>query len=702
MESLQRKPPVQAVIFDLTVEIAGLHGYDDFVIRESPGREKEFVPVSPEIATCPKCLAELFDPDDRRYRHPFINCTDCGPRFSIVCDVPYDRKFTTMKAFSMCETCQREYDDPSDRRFHAQPNACPECGPMLALLDANGKRIDTQDILSEACGFLQDGRILAIKGIGGYHLACDAANNKAVSRLRGRKHREHRPFAVMAPDVAAAKRFSFMDEEEERLLSGSVRPIVILKKRPGNVLAHEVAPGQDSFGVMLPYTPLHHLICAEFGRDLVMTSGNRSDEPVAFQDKEALARLKGIADFFLVHDREIHIRTDDSVVRVFDGKERQIRRSRGYAPFPLLLPFSTSGPVLACGAALKNTFCLARERYAFLSHHIGDLENLETLASFEQGIEHFKRIFHIEPTCAAHDLHPDYLSTRYAKGLSGVKTIGVQHHHAHIASCMADNRLQGEVIGVAFDGAGLGTDGNIWGGEFLLCDYAGFTRMAHLENTALPGGDRAVLEPWRLAASLLYRSFGEKMLDCGIGFIDSLDMDAWTTVRSMIDSNVNCPLTSSAGRLFDAVSALLGIRQEVYYEGQAAIELEMACGNDTDGFYPVELREHGNTFEVLLEPLVRGIVEDLVKRTATDVAAARFHNTLTEIICAVCLKIRALSRQRRVVLSGGVFQNRRLLEAVYTRLGAEGFDVFMHQAIPTNDGGISLGQIAVAAAIRTS
>ncbi|MCK5711815.1 MAG: carbamoyltransferase HypF, partial [Hyphomicrobiaceae bacterium] len=468
--------------------------------------------VVPDASPCQDCLREIEDINNRRYQYAFTHCIHCGPRFSITQAIPFDRERTTMSGFVMCVDCQIEYEDPRDRRFHAQTNACPKCGPQVELLDSTGRRLQTETPIAQAAACIKSGNIVAVKGVGGYHLACSAFQDDAVAALRRRKNRWDKPFALMAKDMNNVREICRVNADEEALLTSAIAPIVLLRRQDRNAISDQVAPGHGYLGMMLPSSPLHHLLLDGVGELLVMTSGNRSDEPIAYQDEDALHRLSGIADYFLVHNRPIEMRLDDSVIQVVAQQPLLVRRARGYAPSPVMLPQAFRKPVLACGGHLKNTFCLAKDRCATISHHIGDLENLETLASFEQGIEHFKRIFHIEPTCAAHDLHPDYLSTRYAKGLSGVKTIGVQHHHAHIASCMADNRLQGEVIGVAFDGAGLGTDGNIWGGEFLLCDYAGFTRMAHLENTALPGGDRAVLEPWRLAASLLYRSFGEKML----------------------------------------------------------------------------------------------------------------------------------------------------------------------------------------------
>jgi hydrogenase maturation protein HypF len=696
IQKVKSEPPPQAVIFEMHSQNIEPLGYEDFTIRKSDDQEEKFVPISPEIATCKDCIKELFDPSDHRYRYPFINCTNCGPRFTIVKDIPYDRKFTTMAPFIMCEKCQREYDDPGDRRFHAQPNACPKCGPKLSLLDDKGGEINVPDVITEVCRLLKDGKIIAIKGLGGYHLACDAMNKDAVSTLRSRKFREHKPFALMVKDVETAKTLCYVNDEEEKLLKGTIRPIVLLRKRPDCRVAESVAPHQEYHGVMLPYTPLHHVLMAESGLVLVMTSGNISSEPIVYHDDEAFERLSRIPDYFLVHDREIHIRTDDSVSRVWHGKEVVLRRSRGYCPFPLLLPFQFEEQILACGAELKNTFCLTRGNYAFMSHHIGDLENLETLTSFEQGIEHFKRIFYIDPAYVAYDLHPDYLSTKYALSVNGVPKIGIQHHHAHITSCMCDNGIDGEVIGISFDGTGYGTDEKIWGGEFLVCDYGGFERVAHLEYVPLPGGEKAIKEPWRMAASFLDRIYGDSMYGLGIDFVKTLDRNKWTIIKKMIDKGLNSPLTSSSGRLFDAVSALVGVRQEVYYEGQAAIELEMAADKDEEGFYSYDLEELGNGSQVMLEPIIRGIVTDIGDNVSVPTIAGKFHNTMAKIILNICLRVRKASGIEKVALSGGVFQNTLLLNKTFTLLDGSGFKVYTQHRVPPNDGGIALGQAVIA------
>ena len=695
IKKIKTAPPPQAIIFEIASYNIEPVGYDDFVIRPSDDHKEKFVPISPEIATCDHCLSELFDPIDLRYRYPFINCTNCGPRFTIVKDIPYDRKFTTMAAFKMCRLCQKEYDDPDNRRFHAQPNACPVCGPGLTLLNNALEKVDVPDVISEVCRLLKGGSIIAIKGLGGYHLACDALNPDAVFNLRSRKYREYKPFALMVKNIETAKRLCYVNEAEEKVLKGSIRPIVLLRKRSDCPVAEDVAPCQKYHGVMLPYTPLHHLIIEESGLVLVMTSGNMSAEPIVYQDEHAFDRLKNIADFYCIHNRAIHIRTDDSVVRIWRGNEIVLRRARGFAPFPFVLNFKFRENILACGAELKNSFCLGKENFAFMSHHIGDLENLETLTSFEEGIEHFERIFNILPTLVAHDLHPDYLATKYALALENIPKIGVQHHHAHIVSCMVENGIDSEVIGVSFDGTGYGTDGTLWGGEFLICDYSGFKRMGHLEYIPLPGGEKAIREPWRMAASYLYKTYQDNMLDLDIDFVKKMDRGKWHTLQKMIDKGVNSPMTSSSGRLFDAVSALLGIRKEIHYEGQAAIELEMAAGTE-EGRYPFDLESAEDRLVVLLEPLFKGIVSDIERRVEIGAIASRFHNTIAQIILSMCLKLNSTSGLDSVVLSGGVFQNNLLLEKTYVLLNKNHFNVFTHHNVPPNDSGIALGQAVVA------
>ena len=593
LRALKRDAPPLARVERVTAAAMAPAGTASFEIVASDTAGRRSTLIAADTATCADCLSELADPADRRFGYPFINCTNCGPRFTIVRDVPYDRPLTTMAPFGMCERCAAEYHDPANRRFHAQPTCCPACGPRLTLLDAGGKPHDSGSLTTlwrgqrstisalpgptalEVAGvLLRAGHIVAVKGLGGYHLAADAASEDAVAALRARKHREDKPFAVMTADLAAARRLCRVDEAEADLLASPARPIVLLARLQDASVAASAAPGNRQLGIMLPYTPLHHLLLAAVGRPVVLTSGNITDEPIAYRDQDALDQLGGIADAFLTHDRAIHIRTDDSVARAVRDRPMLIRRSRGYVPEPVTVRGASFAgfrrPVLACGAELKNTFCLAKDRHAFVSHHIGDLENAETLRSFTEGIEHFSRLFDITPQVVAYDLHPEYLSTKYALDLDGVDLVGVQHHHAHIASCLADNDVDGPVIGVAFDGTGYGTDGTIWGGEFLIATLAKFLRAGHLTPVPMPGGAAAVRQPWRMAASYVTAAG----LDATGLDVARRNAARWDAVVSMARREVNAPLTSSTGRLFDAVAAVLGVRDEITYEGQAAIELE--------------------------------------------------------------------------------------------------------------------------------
>jgi hydrogenase maturation protein HypF len=688
LSALERDAPPLARIERVTTRGMAPTGADAFVIAASgPGGPRRTL-VSADTATCADCLRELSDPADRRFGYPFINCTNCGPRFTIVRDVPYDRPLTTMAGFAMCERCAAEYHDPANRRFHAQPICCPACGPRLRLLSPACDPLPGPPVTS-AGELLGQGRVLAVKGLGGYHLAADAACSEAVAALRDRKHREDKPFAVMAADLAAVRLLCEADGAEADLLTSSARPIVLLARRAGAPVAAATAPGNRYLGIMLPYTPLHHLLLGAAGRPLVLTSGNVSDEPIAYRDDDALERLSGIADAFLGHDRAIHIRTDDSVTRMFRGRPLPIRRSRGYVPEPISVRHGFSRPVLACGAELKNTFCLAKEHHAFVSHHIGDLENAETLRSFTEGIEHFRRLFDIDPQVVAHDLHPEYLSTKYALDLDGVDLLGVQHHHAHIASCLADNGADGPVIGVAFDGTGYGEDGTIWGGEFLVADLAGFERGGHLAPVPMPGGAAAIRQPWRMAAAYLGLSSG---LD-----VERRNEAAWDAVVAMAAKGLNSPLTSSAGRLFDAVAAVLGVRDVINYEGQAAIELEQLADPTESCAYQAVIEE-GGPFLARGADLVHAVADDLAAGIPAPVIAARFHHGVAALIEAGCLLLRERHGLGTVALSGGVFQNMLLVRETVGRLEARGFAVLVHSRVPCNDGGISLGQAVVAAA----
>ena len=672
--------------------------HERFRIVESRRGEPVRTLISPDVAICADCLRELFDPRDRRYRYPFINCTNCGPRFTIVRDIPYDRAWTSMASFRMCPECQAEYDDPADRRFHAQPNACWACGPRVELWDAGGRRLEAEDPIAGAAARLRAGAVIAVKGLGGFHLAVEATDARAVERLRERKRRVGKPFAVMVPDLATAERLCELDATARALLEQVQRPVVLVPRRPGGPVAAEVAPALSELGLFLPYTPLHHLLFAAGGFPaLVMTSANLSEEPIAIANDEALGRLRGIADGFLVHDRDILLRCDDSVVRCVAGELRSLRRSRGYVPAPIELDDELP-PVLGVGGELKNTICLTRGRHAFLSQHIGDLENLEGYRFFEEAIQHLRRILEMEPGAIAHDLHPDYFSTRWALAQDGMRKVGVQHHHAHVASCMAENGLQGRVIGLVLDGTGYGDDGHLWGGEVLLADYLGFERVAHLEYVRMPGGAAAIREPWRMAVSYLVHHLGA---DAARAHAHRLWCGREREVRvvlRMLERGVNTPHTSSCGRLFDAVAALVGVREQVSYEAQAAIELETVARASADTrVYDFAVAEHGDRLIVSARPMIEELLADLERRVPAAAVARRFHLGLVEVLREVVGRIGSRAGLDRVCLSGGSCQNLLLLEHLLTRLSASGMRVFTHRQVPAGDGGISLGQAVVAA-----
>lgn len=675
-------PPLSHIEEILVADMAAL-GEHDFVIRESQAQEGEFVLVSPDVATCPDCYRDFSDPANRRFGYAFTNCTNCGPRYTIIRDIPYDRPNTTMAGFRMCAACQAEYDDPGNRRFHAQPNACAECGPQLSAPVAEAQRR------------LSAGATVAVRGLGGFHLACDPRNDAAVRRLRERKRRSDKPFALMARDVAAAEAFCIVSDDDRRALASPRRPIVILPRRAGSAISAAVAPGNNTLGVMLPYTPLHHLLFTDAPYDaLVMTSGNLSEEPIVTSNGEALARLRPLADWFLLHNRDIHMRADDSVVRTFEGRERVLRRSRGFVPQAIDLGMDVA-ELLACGAELKNTLCLSKGRYAVLSQHIGDMENYETLVFFEETLANLKKLFRVEPRAVAHDLHPLYLSTQYALRVPDLETVGVQHHHAHVASCMAENGLRGKVIGVALDGTGYGTDGQIWGGEFMVADYAGFERRAHFRYVPLAGGDAAVRQPWRPALSYLADTFGPAAEIPDLPLWRDVPQAHLKAVRSMIAHRVNTVDTSSCGRLFDAVASLIGLRQQTNYEGQAAIELEMIAAEGIADRYPFGL--DGDVVD--FRPTIERIVAEARAGTPQPAIAARFHNTVADAIVEVCRRLRAGEKLHRVCLSGGTFQNMKLLARTLAGLRKLDFDVFIHAQVPPNDGGIALGQAVVAAEV---
>jgi hydrogenase maturation protein HypF len=698
-------PPLSA-IDQVSIDELEPCGTVGFSIERSHEEADEFVLVSPDVATCADCWRDFTDPENRRFLYPFTNCTNCGPRYTIVKDVPYDRPRTTMAGFGMCDLCREEYEDPGNRRFHAQPNACPACGPALALArsgEATPLTFDgaaTRGILFQARKLLRDGKILAIKGLGGFLLACDAENEEAVQELRRRKRRSDKPFALMARDAAAVMQFCEVCEADRAALQNLRRPIVVLHRRREASIAAAIAPGNNTVGVMLPYTPLHYLLFGdsatappEFAA-LVMTSGNFSEEPIVVANDEARDRLSPIADWFVFHDRDIYMRVDDSVVRTFRGRERVLRRSRGYVPQTVHLGVELE-EILACGAELKNTFCLTKGHYAILSQHIGDFENYETLLFFQETLGNLKKLFRVEPRAIAYDLHPRYMSSRFALTLPVGQKIGVQHHHAHIASCMAENHLRGRVIGVALDGTGYGTDGQIWGGEFLTADFASFRRHGHLRYVPLPGGDAAVRQPWRVALSYLKDSVGSTEAASSVAFLKQLPEKQIALVDAMLVRGINSIQTSSCGRLFDAVAAMIGLRYEVNCEGQAAIELEAVAGHEVEDQYPFRVQS-GDPAELDFRPMIEAMVEDLKRSRSQSYISARFHNTLARAVVEMCGRIRSEENLNRICLSGGTFQNHYLLERVVTWLSEKDFEVFLHSVVPANDGGISLGQAVIA------
>jgi hydrogenase maturation protein HypF len=696
IDALKNDSPPLARIDNIQAEPCEPNGFSDFNIYTSQPKPGEFIPISPDMAICEDCKRELFDPGNHRYRYPFINCTNCGPRFTIIKDIPYDRPKTTMAPFDMCPVCEAEYKDPLDRRFHAQPVACPKCGPHV-WLENKGECLAKEDAAIQlAREWIKEGKIIAIKGLGGFHLACDATNEEAVNELRNRKKRSQKPFALMSFNLETIREFCDITPEEANQLQSQKSPIVLLNKKIGTEISDSTAPHQSRLGFMLPYTPLHLLLlepAADYPKALVMTSGNLSEEPIVYEDEEAFMRLDGIADGYLMHNRPIYMRTDDSVVSIVDNHPHISRRARGYAPDTIQFAAKMK-KILATGPELKNTFCLTREQYAFISHHIGDLENYETLKSFEKGIEHFQNLFRITPELIACDLHPNYLSTRYAEERAEkeqLPIIHIQHHHAHLASCLADNKWESDepVIGLIFDGTGFGTDGRIWGGEVMIGNYNGYERFAHLDYTPLPGGEISIKRPYRMALSYLVQA--------GIDWQDlspaqSLQQNELDILNAQIKRHFNTPLTSSMGRLFDGVSALIGVCSIASYEGQAAIEMEAIAAKNVEDYYLIPL--HNSVFD--LKPLFNAIVDDLEMGISAPVISAKFHNSLIQLSVNICQTIREQSNIKTVALSGGVWQNRYLLEKTISALSHMNFQVLRHHQVPTNDGGVSLGQALIA------
>jgi hydrogenase maturation protein HypF len=753
INKIRENAPILSKIDSISFEELPIEGFNDFSIRQSQTFSKNNIFISPDVSTCSDCINELKNPHDRRYMYPFINCTNCGPRFTIIKDVPYDRDKTTMSSFEMCTRCNKEYTTPSDRRYHAQPVSCHDCGPSLGIADENGsisyEQMTGRECIEYIANILKSGQIAAIKGIGGYHLACDASSIAAVDRLRARKHRDDKPFALMVKNIDAAAKYCNMNNKEIQLLLSPQSPIVLLEKKADIKLPAAIARLNRYLGIMLPYTPIHHILFEQqgFPEIIVMTSGNQSSEPIFYKDDEAISGLIGIADAFLTNNRDIYIRTDDSVTRIYDNKEYIIRRSRGYVPKPVKIDagklLQTDGSfeipaVLACGGELKNVFCLNKNNLFYLSHHIGDLENESTNNAFRSGVEHFKKLFGITPEYIAYDLHPGYYSSQYALELKEGNKIAVQHHKAHIASCMAENQLSGEVIGVSFDGTGFGEDGSIWGGEFFTGGYYGFERAGHLEYIMMPGGDSAVKHPWRMAVSCLFAANMTDLITecnnnehCDDAHDNSLNSEHYRDIHckdkfllntinqddidftiKMLERKLNCPQTSSMGRLFDAVSALLGIKTDISYEGQAAIELEYYADNPDIKPYNIEItgQDQINALEdesigtgekgfiIKTSYLIEQIVNDIQNGLSKEYIASRFHSTIAEIVLLCCINIRKKNNSDKVVLSGGVFQNITLLGRTVNLLKKNNFEVYTHSAVPANDGGIALGQAMMALA----
>ena len=673
-----------------------------FEIIPSNAQGHADVHITPDAATCPDCLKELFDPADRRFRYPFINCTNCGPRLTIINAIPYDRANTSMNCFELCERCRSEYENPANRRFHAEPNACPVCGPRLKLFDAAGQPVETDDPLKSAINLLSSGHILAIKGLGGFHLSVDAGNNNAVKKLRSRKYREEKPLAIMARNINAAKKIAEINREEEKLLTSPQRPIVLLKKIKSDFISDLIAPGVPNLGIMLPYTPLHHLLLENNFTALVMTSANQVDEPICIGNREAFVRLRGIADYFLVHNRDILVRCDDSIAFIADNQPRLLRRARGYVPQPLRLkdPYQSTPVILALGGQLKTTQCILKGRFAFVSPHIGDMETPQARDFFHESITLMKRVTESDPKIVACDYHPSYYSTQAAQEFAADKIIKVQHHHAHIVSCMAENQIDGNVIGLSMDGTGYGLDGNAWGGEFLIADETGFQRFGHLQYTVLPGGEKAIREPWRIAISLLKTAYGQLWKDIAIKLNPVQDKSQLDLFDIIIDEKINSPLSSGLGRLFDGVAALIDSRKQVSFEGQAAMKLEMLATGSSGQPYPFDILRYNDKPYILdITAIIKAIVADLEAGQSRAKIAASFHQTLIDAFAVMAGEMRESTGLTRVALSGGCFQNKILLEGAIDKLRHSGFEVYCHSQVPANDGGISLGQAVIAASI---
>jgi hydrogenase maturation protein HypF len=688
-------PPPAARILAVDATVIDPETVDDFEIVESDRAPERRVSIPPDLATCDDCVHEIFNPANRRYRYPFTNCTNCGPRFTIATDIPYDRSATTMAPFTMCPACRREYEDVGDRRFHAQPNACPVCGPQLTLHAGDGARIHVDDVIAMAAQALREGLVVAVKGIGGVHLACDATNEAAVARLRQRKRRDEKPFAVMVRDLAAAGALARLDDEALRLLTSVERPIVLLTKRPKSALAPAVAPTNRMVGVFLPYSPLHHLLLADAGRPLVMTSGNLSDEPIAYRNDEAIRRLGGIADLFVLHDREIETRCDDSVVAVIGGRGTVLRRSRGFVPRAVAVRREFTRPVLACGALLKNTFCVGAGENAWLGPHIGDLENLETFESYQEAIARMERFLHVQPAAIAYDMHPDYLSTAYARSRPEAAKVAVQHHHAHVVSAMAEHGIDGPAIGIAYDGTGHGTDGTSWGGEILVATPRDFRRVATFRPLPLVGGDHAIRQPWRIALAMIVDTFQDSPpLDVRALFNSVSDRE-FHALDSLLRRGIAAPRARGVGRYFDAFGALFLGRHSTTFEGQVALEWNQAADPLVADTYPFDIHDIGDCDELDLRPALRRALSDRAAGESVATIAAAFHNTLAAATAALVRRVVVREGPLPIVASGGCFQNARLAEGIRAALAPE-HEVFLYGSVPPGDGGIALGQAVIA------
>jgi hydrogenase maturation protein HypF len=694
---LTASPPPASDIRELRSSSIPAESLESFTITPSRATDELHVSIPPDLATCPECLADIGDSHNRRHGYAFTNCTQCGPRFTISLDSPYDRPNTTMAGFTMCEECRREYDDPRSRRFHAQPNACPQCGPTLTAMDATGQPLVSDDPIGLVVDAIAGGAVVAVKGVGGFHLACDATSQTAVTRLRARKRREAKPFAVMAPNLASAETLAVLSDEDRAALQSAARPIVLAAARPGHVLAAAVAPDAPLVGVMLPYTPLHYLLMARVGTPLVMTSANLADEPLAYRNAEALSRLAGIADLFLMHDRDIAAPCDDSVTRVIENRAVVLRRSRGHVPRPVLVNPSFRSPVLACGALLKNAVCIGVDNAAHLGPHVGDLASIAAFEAFVSSIDRLQRFLKVAPEIVAHDLHPEYQSTQWALEHGG-RAVGVQHHHAHIASVMAEHGLRGPVIGAAYDGAGYGTDGASWGGELMVAGLDSFERIATLRPIALAGGDQAIHEPWRIALALVEDAFdGDFALD-SLPLFGAVPAERLGAVQHLLRSHSASPMAHGAGRYFDGIGALVLNRMRSHYEGQVALAWNGVAAADEHGAYPSDVDTSATPWLIDLRPMVRAVVADLRARVAPEVISARFHAGLAAATAAVIERIARTCGALPVALGGGCFQNPLLARGVASRL-APGRQVFLNRLVPPGDGGIALGQAMVAAAV---